>query len=123
MIVHYEARALQEHRRTIVFGNGMTQSTAHWRSHVRALSQRYGVITYDARGQGKTPAGSDPLTLPLHADDVAAMLDDAGIERAVFVGSATGPASGCSSRTHTPIAPKSWCSYRPPHHQPRSRGR
>ncbi len=86
MRLHYDNFELDGTRPTVVFLNGMTQSTAHWRSHGRAFSQQYGVITYDARGQGGTPAGDDPLTLELHADDLAALLDELDVGEAHLVG-------------------------------------
>ncbi len=73
-------------RPVVVFLNGMTQSTAHWRSQGRAFSERFRVLTYDARGQGETPAGDDDLTLELHADDLAGLLDELDVSQAHLVG-------------------------------------
>lgn len=73
-------------RPALVFLNGMTQSTAHWKSQARAMSDAFRVITYDARGQGDTPAGPEPLTLPLHAADLAELLGGLGIDGAHLVG-------------------------------------
>lgn len=70
----------------VVFLNGMTQSTSHWRSHGRAFADDFHVVTYDARGQGQTPAGDAPLTLELHAADLAALLDSVGAQTAHLVG-------------------------------------
>jgi len=72
-------------RPAVVFLNGMTQSTAHWKSQARAFADAFVVVTYDARGQGDTPAGDEPLSLPLHADDLAGLLDELGIETAHVV--------------------------------------
>ncbi len=70
----------------LVFLNGMTQSTAHWRSHGRHFSDTHRVVTYDARGQGETPVGDEPLSLELHADDLAGLLDELELEKAHLVG-------------------------------------
>lgn len=71
---------------TVVFLNGMTQSTLHWKSQARAFHAKYQVLTYDARGQGESPAGPVELGLELHSADLAALLDHLGIEDANLVG-------------------------------------
>lgn len=73
-------------RPVVVFLNGMTQSTAHWRSQGRAFGERFRVVTHDARGQGDTPPGDEDLTLELHADDLAGLLDELEVEAAHLVG-------------------------------------
>jgi 3-oxoadipate enol-lactonase len=70
----------------VVFLNGMTQTTANWKTLARAMSGAWRVIVYDARGQGKTSAGEQALSLSLHASDVVALLDEVGEERASLVG-------------------------------------
>jgi 2-hydroxy-6-oxonona-2,4-dienedioate hydrolase len=44
------------------------------------------VTTYDARGFGRSACEPEQRRLALHADDLRAVLDAAGIERAAFVG-------------------------------------
>ncbi len=70
----------------LVFLNGMSQSTLHWKSLARAMGARWRIVTYDARGQGKTPVGDLELTIERHASDLAALLDHLEIERAHLVG-------------------------------------
>ena len=70
----------------VVFLNGMTQSTTHWNSQGRAFTASHRVVTYDARGQGKSELGSAELTLDLHADDLAGLLEELDVERAHLVG-------------------------------------
>lgn len=70
----------------VVFLNGMTQSTSHWRSHGRAFAEQFYVVTYDARGQGSTPVGDAAVTLPTHAEDLAQLLDTLGVASANLVG-------------------------------------
>lgn len=86
MTVHHELHGFESGRPVVVFLNGMTQSTAHWRSQARAFAERYAVVTYDARGQGATPVGDEALTLSLHADDLAALFDEVGVDEAHVVG-------------------------------------
>jgi pimeloyl-ACP methyl ester carboxylesterase len=63
-----------------------------WDAQVAALSTRFRVVTFDARGSGESdrpfePAAYDPIEL---AADVLAVLDAAEIERAVLVGNSLG---------------------------------
>lgn len=72
--------------KTVVLLNGMTQSTLHWRSQARAMQDFFQILTYDARGQGGTAVGEEPLSLELHAEDLAVLLDSLGIEDVYLVG-------------------------------------
>lgn len=102
--IYYEVRALEEHSGAtpVVFLNGMTQTTQHWKSQGRALSERAPVLTYDARGQGETPPGDRELTLELHAEDLAALLDEIGAERAHLVGFSHGARVALAFAAHHP---------------------
>lgn len=71
---------------TVVFLNGMTQSTVHWKQHVEALAGRYGVLTYDARGQGRSRLGDAQLSMDRHASDLAAVFEQVGVEKAHLIG-------------------------------------
>lgn len=70
----------------IIFLNGMTQSTTHWKSQAKFFSKTHRVITYDARGQGKSPLGLEPLSLDLHSSDLATLLNRLGIQDCHLVG-------------------------------------
>ncbi|MCB9506427.1 MAG: alpha/beta fold hydrolase [Myxococcales bacterium] len=69
--------------------NGMSQSTANWLSHVRPLGERFRTLTYDARGQGRSPLGdvvAEPVTLEGHVDDLAELLDGVGLDHVSLCG-------------------------------------
>ncbi len=70
----------------LVLLNGMSQSTANWMSQVRPLCERFKVITWDARGQGRSDIGPAPLTLERHAADLTRLLDALEVERAHLCG-------------------------------------
>lgn len=70
----------------LILLNGMSQTVANWRTQMRALADRFRVIAYDARAQGRTPVGEQPLSLELHARDLRDLLDGLGIARAHLVG-------------------------------------
>jgi pimeloyl-ACP methyl ester carboxylesterase len=65
-------------------------SSAMWSAQRDALAAGYRVLTPDQRGFGNSPLGSAEPSLAVAADDVAALLDARGIDRAVVVGLSMG---------------------------------
>jgi 3-oxoadipate enol-lactonase len=65
-------------------------SGAMWGRQVAALSAQYRVVVPDLRGFGGSDAPPGPLTMDQQADDIAALLDHLGIERAAIVGLSMG---------------------------------
>ncbi|MFW6058329.1 MAG: alpha/beta fold hydrolase, partial [Persicimonas sp.] len=85
--LYYEPYGFDREGDVVVFLNGMTQSTAHWKSQAKGFAKRgFRVLTYDARGQGQSDLGDRDITLELHAHDLAALLDAVDVERAHLVG-------------------------------------
>lgn len=70
----------------IVFLNGMSQSTANWRTQARHFSARYRVIMYDARGQGRSSLGAGSVTLGGHVRDLVELLDHLEIPQPILCG-------------------------------------
>jgi 3-oxoadipate enol-lactonase len=61
-----------------------------WLPAALALATRYRLILPELRGHGESEAGEGPATMEKHANDVARVLDDAGVGRAVFCGVSIG---------------------------------
>ena len=61
-----------------------------WKPVATALSRNYRLILPDLRGHGDTEVGEGPATMEKHAADLARVLDDAGVSRAIFVGVSIG---------------------------------
>ena len=61
-----------------------------WLPVAAALATRYRVILPDLRGHGDSEVGEGPATMEKHAADLARVMDDAGVERAPFVGVSIG---------------------------------
>lgn len=61
-----------------------------WIPAAQALALRYRVILPDLRGHGESDVGEGPATMQKHAADIARVLDDAEVPRAVFAGNSIG---------------------------------
>jgi 3-oxoadipate enol-lactonase len=79
--LYYELHGPEE-ADVLVLSNGVLMSTASWTYQTPVLSRHYRLLLYDCRGmwQSEHPAG--PYSMALHAEDLAALLDGLGIERA-----------------------------------------
>lgn len=83
------------HGRPVLLVHGFPFHRAQWEAQVEALAKHALVITADLRGFGESAfeSGFDPgvSTMEQHADDLAALLDEAGIQEPVtFVGFSMG---------------------------------
>jgi 3-oxoadipate enol-lactonase len=74
----------------LVLSNGVLMSTASWAFQTPVLSQHYRVLLYDCRGMWQSDHPPGPYSMALHADDLAALLDALGIERAHIGGTSYG---------------------------------
>jgi 3-oxoadipate enol-lactonase len=74
----------------VVLANSLGATRGMWHLQVPALAERFRVLTFDARGHGESPAPPGPYTLDDLADDVLALLDEIGAERAHLVGLSLG---------------------------------
>jgi pimeloyl-ACP methyl ester carboxylesterase len=61
-----------------------------WAPVSQALSSRYRLILPDLRAHGDSEAGEGPATMEKHGADLARVMDDAGVGRAVMVGVSIG---------------------------------
>lgn len=79
-------------RETILFHHGLGSCQGIWAGWLPALAAGYRVVTFDMRGHGASswPDAGARLDLDLFADDVFALLDAVGAERAHLVGESIG---------------------------------
>ena len=68
----------------VVLLHGFPFNRSLWREQVAALKASHRVITPDLRGFGETTATSEPATMEMMAEDVAALLDELKLERVVL---------------------------------------
>ncbi|MBI5651291.1 MAG: alpha/beta fold hydrolase [Chloroflexi bacterium] len=79
--IYYEWHG-PENADVLVLSNGILISTASWAFQLPALSKHYRVLLYDCRGQWQSEHPREAYSLEQHADDLAALLDALGVERA-----------------------------------------
>ena len=82
--IHYRIEGSGSH---LVLQHGFTDSSESWYElgYVDALKTKYRLILPDTRGHGRSDKSHDPkaYTPANFAADIAAILDDAGIEKTV----------------------------------------
>jgi pimeloyl-ACP methyl ester carboxylesterase len=70
--------------------HGITSTSRTWLATARFLNGRAALIAVDLRGRGASSALPPPVGLDAHARDMLAVLDAAGLQRAVVVGHSLG---------------------------------
>lgn len=78
----------------VLLSNSLGATRGMWRPQVPALAERYRVISYDTRGHGESPAPGGPYSIDDLVDDVVALLDRLGVERAHVAGLSLGGMTG-----------------------------
>ncbi|WP_340537375.1 3-oxoadipate enol-lactonase [Nocardioides sp. GXZ039] len=78
----------------VVLSNSMGADLRMWDGIVDALSEHFRVVRYDTRGHGHSPDAPGPYSMDDLADDVVALLDTLGVERAHIVGLSLGGMMG-----------------------------
>lgn len=74
----------------VVLTHGGSMDHRMWDSQVEALSTGYRVFAHDVRGHGLSKCRPSEFFLRAAADDLIALLDAVGVERAVLVGHSLG---------------------------------
>jgi len=74
----------------VVLSNSLGATRGMWDPQVPALAERFRVVTYDTRGHGSSPAPGGPYSLDDLVDDLVALLDGLGAERAHVAGLSLG---------------------------------
>ena len=74
----------------VLLAGSLGSSLEMWDPQVAALSARFRVVRYDARGHGRSPVPPGPYVIDDLVDDAVALLDRLGVERAHVVGLSLG---------------------------------
>ena len=79
-----------DERSVVVLSHGAGGSHAVWYQQVPELGRRFRVLTWDARGFGNSTNDTDSPSPEAAAGDLAAVLDEVGVESAHLVGQSMG---------------------------------
>jgi 3-oxoadipate enol-lactonase len=74
----------------LILNNGVFMNTTSWAFQLPDLCRRHRVLTYDMRGQGRSEHPEGPYSMERHAEDLAALMDTLGLEKAHMVGTSYG---------------------------------
>ncbi|HEV7658651.1 MAG TPA: pyrimidine utilization protein D [Allosphingosinicella sp.] len=87
----------------LILSSGLGGSAGYWAPNLPALAAGHRVIAYDHRGTGRSDRALPPgLTVDIMADDVVALMDGLGLERATLIGHAAGGAIGLAIALSAP---------------------
>lgn len=78
----------------IVFAHGLGANLLIWYQQVAHFRERHRVVLYDARGFGRSTCEREAQEPRLFGDDLIAVCDAAGVERAAVVGQTIGAIAG-----------------------------
>lgn len=86
----------------VVLSNSLGSTHTMWDAQADALAEHFRVVRYDTRGHGGSPVPAGPYDIDDLADDVVALLDTLGVEKAHFVGLSLGGMTGMRLAARNP---------------------
>jgi 3-oxoadipate enol-lactonase len=84
--LYYEVTGKKDAKTTIIFLNGLTQSTISWGLVTPYFAGDYQIVLMDAVLQGKSDKSSDWRSFDTHARDLKGLIDELKIEKPVVIG-------------------------------------
>ena len=87
--IHYELVG-ENSAPALVFSNSLGTNLRMWEPQVSTFQANFRVLRYDTRGHGQSSVTPGPYSIEQLADDVVAMLDQLGVDRASFCGLSLG---------------------------------
>ena len=100
--IFYETQGFESSQPVVAFLNGTMQNTVYWKTHCLALKDRFRVLMYDARAQGKSDLGHGKLSLKGHAEDFSALLQYLRVQKAHLIGLSHGAQVALAYAAHSP---------------------
>lgn len=88
-----ELNCIIEHTKDLpwlILSNSIATNLSMWDEVATSLSEYYRVVRYDQRGHGRSDAPSGMYSIELLAEDLLALMDMLGIEKATLVGISMG---------------------------------
>lgn len=86
----------------LLLSNSLSTNLTMWDAQIPALAQKFRVVRYDSRGQGKSAAPAGPYSIAQLGRDALALLDALKIEKAHFCGLSKGGMVGQWLLTNAP---------------------
>lgn len=84
--IYFEELGVKSSNKTLVFLNGLSQSTVAWSFMVPYFEKEYRIVLLDFIFQGQSDKSGEVRDFDQHARDVLVILDTLSIEKATFVG-------------------------------------
>ena len=81
---------LEGEGRPLVLVHGVGACIGNWDDVAHRLRPHFRVLRYDLRGHGASGKVAGPYSLPMLADDLAALLDHLGLDRVAVAGHSLG---------------------------------
>ncbi len=100
--LYYEIIGDGANKPTLTFINGTLQTTIYWKLIIKALTNRYRILLYDARGQGESDLGAPPLSLGVHVRDLKTLLYELGVYQSSLIGISHGARVALALAQDTP---------------------
>lgn len=100
--LYYELHG-REDAPPLILSSGLGGSASYWAPNIPALAEHFRVLAYDHRGTGRSDrALPDVVTVDDFADDMLALMDALGWERASVIGHAAGGVAGLALALKAP---------------------
>ena len=87
---------------TVVLSNSLATDASLWTDVVERLRPDFRLVTYDTRGHGASHSPSRTASLSTLCDDLIAVMDAAGVERAYVAGISLGGMTGLQCALQAP---------------------
>ncbi|HLU79421.1 MAG TPA: 3-oxoadipate enol-lactonase [Burkholderiaceae bacterium] len=86
----------------LIFSNSLGTPLEMWEGQAAQFSATHRVVCYDTRGHGGSPVTPGPYTFDMLGDDVLAIMDALGVQRAAFCGVSMGGHTALWLGVHAP---------------------
>jgi pimeloyl-ACP methyl ester carboxylesterase len=102
--IYYEVHGPESGQTPLLLSHGYSDTTLMWEPNLPALAKDRKVITWDMRGHGRSASPDDQslYTEDLSVGDMAALLDECGVEKAAIGGLSLGGYLSLSFRLRYP---------------------
>ncbi|TAD94726.1 MAG: alpha/beta hydrolase [Bacteroidetes bacterium] len=90
--IYYEYDLQNNQYQTVVFLNGLSQSTLSWKSYAEKLHKNFNVLLVDSIFQGQSDKTGESRSFDQHAADLKSLLDALGLQKIHLIGISYGGA-------------------------------